>query len=309
MGDLGLEVHFDVDLAEADVCDQLQDWLGRVAPRFASRLRVLAYERDAAAIPVDAANPGSLHRAVLSRGLDRGPTFDALAAEAGPTPFARRFGNALVRGGAPKSFLTVTFDEYHPARPMGDRWQFSNSLTGRIGANAIDRVPADAWVRTLVEVFADHPALLWGAAYSQDEFRARNLHDEADGMWALGRDIRRSLPGLFWLNLFGKPYVELIGRDRLSTLPAGSSHQYENAVLVCVHHAPHEWSSPQARDDHEEVVRHVGARYFFDRTDPDATTIAPEFGLADRTDSARPLQAISWNGQDFSILPPAPDSS
>jgi hypothetical protein len=59
--------------------------------------------------------------------------------------------------------------------------------------------------------------VLWGAAWQDDEFRWSNLHDEADGMWALGRDMRRSLPGLFWLNAFGPPYVDMIGHDSLTS--------------------------------------------------------------------------------------------
>ncbi|MDH3464092.1 MAG: hypothetical protein OEM32_10760, partial [Acidimicrobiia bacterium] len=88
--------------------------------------------------------------------------------------------------------LSIKFDEYPPAHPIGDKWLWSNSIGGRIGAERIDRTPRQQWVRQLAAVMGGYPSFLWGAAFDSDEFRSRNSYEGPDGMWALGRDVRRS---------------------------------------------------------------------------------------------------------------------
>lgn len=60
MGAVHFEVHFDGDLVENHVCDLLQAWLRDHLPRFASGLRVLAYERDPDAVSVDVSRDSAL---------------------------------------------------------------------------------------------------------------------------------------------------------------------------------------------------------------------------------------------------------
>lgn len=101
--------------------------------------------------------------------------------------------------------------------------------------------------------------------------------------------------------------VQLTGRDRITALPAASSQERDDAVLVRVHESSDEWSSRQAPLDHEDALRHLGTRFFFGRVRPSATTTGPNLGLADRTSSAKTLQVITGNGEDFSVLASQPD--
>lgn len=162
----------------------------------------------------------------------------------------------------------------------------------------------------LTELGGD-PRVLWGAGFLASEFRAKNLHDGPDGVWALGRDVRVSLPGVFWVNVFGAPYLSLIGRDRIASAPALAMAAGENVLLV-VHDEPEEWERPYAVARHERVTAHVGAHYFFDRHAPGRRTGAPDFGL-------RPLprrqafQVLTSDGEHVTPLPlpsgPSPDYS
>ena len=188
VAELSFEFHFAQDLAESDLLDLLQLTLRNTSPEITNGLRVLEYERDRSPMSVDPSDPASLRRAVVDKGLRRGPTYQSLAAESPPV-YERRFGYALIRGEARSTFLKVDFDECIPARPSGDRWLFSNSIGGWIGARRLDGLRRSDWVRRLAGALCPHPAFLWGAGFVRDEFRFRNLHDEEDGMWALGRDI------------------------------------------------------------------------------------------------------------------------
>lgn len=304
MASLHLEVHYGTDLAAeprtiSDLCASLVD-LG-----FGSRVRVSEYERDRTAVDVDLRNPSAVHRVVVQKGCARGPTYEALASEAlasGSRPRRpRRFGDVMLRGPIRRTWLSVRFDEYVPARPMGASWLFSNSISLSTDATRISSTQAHDWLRQLLHRLASDPDVLWGGAWDVDEFRASNLHDENGGMWALGRDMRRSLPGLFWLNAFGPRYVDLIGLDTLSTAPATQT-RVGSTVVVELYPSPGDWTTASGRDAHDRVLGHLGRRFFYDRADPDRATSAPDFGLPELPPGRR-LRVLTTDGRTFTVLP------
>lgn len=250
---------------------------------------------------VDTSVPGALLQAVVSKGSQRGDTFMQLAANSPPN-FPRRFGDALIRGRASATFLSVRFDEYTPARPSGDRWLFSNSVSATTSGARVGRLRASDWIEQLVRVLGEHPSVLWGAAFEHGEFQLRNLHTEGGGMWAVGRDVRRSLPGLYWLNVFGPAYVKLIGSNTLRSAPAYAVTSLGDAVAVQLYEQPAGWSAPAGALEHASVLEHLGTQFFYDRTAPDRATVAPDFGLTALPERP-PLQVMTVDGEHFTPLP------
>jgi hypothetical protein len=297
---LTVELNFGVDLAACDALATLQAFLRAFVPGYCSDLRVLRYERDREAIAVDVSCDGQLREAVLVQGGYRGEAYNALAAQ-DPPPHQRRFGSVLIYGADRSAYLSVSYDEYLPARPAGEKWLFSNSIAAHIESAAVDHRPRREWALALVTEIGADPRVLWGAGFMNSEFRAKNLHDGPDGVRALGRDVRASLPGLFWANLFGTPYIDLIGRERLSTAPARTLSAGTN-VLVTVHDQPEEWALVSAGTRNELVVGHIGPQYFFDRRAPDKPTTAPDFGLR-RLHARWPFQVFTADGDHFTPLP------
>lgn len=296
---LQLEVHYGVDLASesrpiSTLCAAL------VESGFGSEARVLEYERDRTAVDVDLRDPVAVHRVVVQKGCTRGPVFQALGRESRPRD-PRRFGEVMLRGRTSRTWLGIRFDEYVPAMPMGDTWLFSNSLTFETEKPRIASTQSQEWIRELLHNLVADPDVLWGAAWDSDEFRASNLHDGEDGVWALGRDVRRSLPGLFWLNAFGPPYVDLIGGDTLSTVSA-SAARVRRSVVVELYPSPEDWATASGRDARERVLGLLGRRFFYDRRAPDQKTSAPDFGLPQLT-PGRPLQVLTTDGRTFTVLP------
>jgi hypothetical protein len=278
--DLCFELHFAADLAASDVLDRLQTALATTVPGFREAVRVLGYERDRSAISVDVQTAGALRTAIVAKGTERGTTYKALAAGS-PPAHGRRFGHTMVRATPRAAYLSVDFDEYVPCQPMGDKWLFSNSVGGTLGPQRVAGAAREDWVQTLVKGLGDDPRLLWGAAFVRSEFSSRNLHNDADGMWALGRDVRKSLPGVFWLNVFGSAYVDLIGAHRLRNAPAATTSVLGNNVLVAVYAKPEDWSADLAVSHQRQLVEYIGHRYFYDRRHPDRPTVAPDFGPAE----------------------------
>jgi hypothetical protein len=273
---------------------------------FGEAARVLAFERDRGAVEVDLRDPATVHRVVVEKGTARGPTFQALEAGS-PSPHPRRFGEAVLRGRHPRSWVGIRFDEHRTAMRMGEQWLFSNSVSFTTERPRLGSSESPDWIRDLLHRLAGGTELLWGAAWDDDEFRSSNLHDDKDGMWALGRDVRRSLPGLFWLNAFGSPYVELIGEDALMSAPVDIT-RLGSAVVLELYASPGDWVSPSGREAHNLVLTHLGRQYFYDRVAPERTTVAPDFGLPELSASTRTLHVLTTDDETFTVLPPIDDA-
>jgi hypothetical protein len=299
--DLCFEFHYGNDLVEGDVLRQLQAVLGRLAPKLSAVLEVHSYERDRDRRPVDPADPDSLRAAVLEKGVERGDTFDALTVGDGAGR-ARRFGGVLLRGRGPKGrgvHLSIDFDSQVPARWAGDCWLWSNSIAGFISSERVEGVDRQQWVSQLAAALAETTEMLWGAAYLQPEFTLSNLDTSGNGLSALGRDVRTSLPGIYWLNIFGAPYVALIGSQRLVQAPAHLVTRRGSHVIVQAYRDAADWSThDEAR---RALVAALGVEYFFDRNDQARRYRAPDFGLPELP-ATEPFEVFTNDGIHFTPL-------
>lgn len=113
--------------------------------------------------------------------------------------------------------------------------------------------------------------------HAVEEYDSKNMSREGGGVQAIGIDVSKYLPGIYWLNFFGKPYRVLIGQERLLTCPAQSVQQLDDGVLVSLSTDPTEWDSSEYRDRERRVIEHLGNQYFFDRNNREQSTVAPPF--------------------------------
>jgi hypothetical protein len=88
--------------------------------------------------------------------------------------------------------------------------------------------------------------------------------------------LEEALPGLYWLNYFGAPYLELIGKSRLLTASAEVMEVGEG-VLLALDRSPSSWQEEAYMRKKAEVMQHLGQVYFFDPAHPDGKTAAPVF--------------------------------
>ena len=162
-------------------------------------------------------------------------------------------------------FLSIEFDSMIPVRPIGRTWLWSNSIVGRLSAPRVEGTDRQAWVCQLAEELTTTTTMLWGAAYLHPEFASSNL-DTSRGMRAIGRDVRTALPGIYWLNIFGPPYIDLIGERRLLDVAAQTAMRNGDHVTIQPYRDAEDWET-------NEHARHqlkaaLGPAYFFDRSDP-----------------------------------------
>jgi hypothetical protein len=123
----------------------------------------------------------------------------------------------------------------------------------------------------------------WHAhASTSSEWAANNLaFNTPDGarVRAVGIDKTKYLPGLYWQNYFGGPYVDFIGRQRLLSAPACRVQEIGGGVLVKVFEDPYSWASPESSDLKRRVLAHLGEEFFFIKEAGPRTTRAPDFSF------------------------------
>ena len=300
--DLCFEFHYGHDLVTTGVLPVLQLVLAEVAPTMAAGLEVHAYERDPERRRIGLGDPEALRAAVVAKGTERGALYQDLAASHGAPRMDRRFGHALLQGHRPRAagfFLSVDFDTMAPARPSGNQWLWSNSIGGRISRPVVEGIARQEWLLRFTRRLAAQTDIVWGAGYHHAEFAATNL-DTSQGIRALGRDVRQFLPGIYWLNVFGRPYRDLIGTRRLLSAPAAAVDQTGSHVIVSAYPDAEDWAANQASRDALRAA--LGAEHFYDRDHPHSAHRAPDFGLAELPPRP-PLRVVTADGTNFTQMP------
>lgn len=132
----------------------------------------------------------------------------------------------------------------------------------------------------------------YGQLYCKADYREKNLVQGSVAANAVGNDVRKHLPGIYWANFFGPRYVDFFGEDRLLSAPAHKVEWLgEAGILLLVSESPFEYDDPQVKATEQAVVEHLGPEAFFFKSDPeDKTYRAPDL-------SDLPQFAPEANGQ------------
>jgi hypothetical protein len=251
---------------------------------------------------VDLSDPDGLRAAVVAKGTERGATFHALAQGQEDRLRELRFGQVILRGrgsGTKGVYLDVGFDRRVPARPSGTNWLWSNSIGGSISPARVEGSDRRDWVCRLIDELAAATTMVWVAAYLSPEFWRSNI-DTSRGVQAIGRDMRQSLPGVYWLNVFGRPYVDLIGERRLLDAPADMVDRRGEHVVIRAYRNAEDWAA-QHKTRHT-LAAALGAEHFFDRDDPARQHRAPDYGLPELPERP-PFRVLTSDGTHFTQLP------
>jgi hypothetical protein len=143
--------------------------------------------------------------------------------------------------------------------------------------NSVDHQPTSEWARQFFAAVPECLPIDYARSNTRQEFDAKNIISERNGIEAIGVNLTRHLPGLYWLNYLGPPYVDLIGIDRLLSAPAYEVKEVSGGVLLALAADADEWQSAEYQAREAAVIEHIGRQYFFSRWDPDRKTVAPEF--------------------------------
>lgn len=271
--DLNGELVFTRFLGDGDDLDVLQDLLVAAAPRWCSKLRVWKSAREQ--IPIDAGDRRALSGTVLGAAGERGATYHALVEQHG-RPLNERFsGSAELRGAGPELVVVVSVDE-QVVSPLGPKKDLGNTIALQVRRPKVEGKPGELWLREIMQAWCERLSPAWASAQHPAEYWAKVMSDEPP-VRAVGRDFGRFLPGVFWLNFFGRPYRELLGEDRLRSVPGWHVAEVDEGVLVVLSDDPQGWDTPGYAVVEEQVREHLGGELFFSKGDPERVGVVPDW--------------------------------
>jgi hypothetical protein len=160
--------------------------------------------------------------------------------------------------------------------PLGAKQQLGNRIALQVRRPKVGRSSGDTWLREAFEFLCATLSPAWGWAGHAREYWAKVMSDPPR-LEAVGRDFGRFLPGVFWINFFGRRYRELIGDDRLRSAPAERVTIIDDGVLIVIAGDPAAWDAPEYAISEQRVRGHLGTELFFSKADPERLTVAPDW--------------------------------
>lgn len=226
---------------------------------------------------------GSFAENVRQIAAEKGELYRQLTAQHGPGPHERRTGSIELRGGESSLVVVIGLDDCVFA-PSAGRYLWGNTITFQFCRRDCCETSASELSRGIAEECCREMNVLYAHGHLIEEWDAKNMSRDS-GMMAIGADVCRYLPGLYWLNYFGEPYCDLIGRECLLDAPAFESKPLGSGVLMLVEEDPESWNSDESH--YFDVLSHVGDQYFFLRDNLDRQTAAPSYGMKELPRIAR----------------------
>jgi hypothetical protein len=266
--DLGLV--FDEFLADTFVLDELQVLLTKHAPAWATGIRIWKERGDQR--PIDLNEPHSLRRAVIASASERGPTYETMVAKYGAGD-ERLQGYAELRSKTNGLIVVVHIDEKPLARFAG-RLLLGNSISFQIRHSRVEGRAARDWALSILRDACAVMSPVWASGSSSGEYMAKVMSNG----FAAGRDFSKFLPGLFWLNFYGAPYVAAMGIQALETVPAHYKVAIGDGFMIQLHPDPSAWATPEYRTAEERARRSIGPDFFFSKASPPGKSRVARFG-------------------------------
>jgi hypothetical protein len=110
----------------------------------------------------------------------------------------------------------------------------------------------------------------YGNVRSYPEYFSKNLVEGPIVANAVGINLRKHLPGIYWANFFGPRYVEFFGEGRLMSAPAHDVQRLgEAGILLLMSKSPFDYDKAEVKETEEAVVEHLGPEAFFFKSDPE----------------------------------------
>lgn len=211
-------------LLQADLLDALQTVLLRYAPNWCAHVYREGSSRSRSLSDcIHMSKSGSLFDLVMDAWNEQCVNHNSSVAQlkslwAAERPSSRALTLEL-RGATDSVLLIITVSD-RQFHVNWEDWTWSNGIALHLSGDRIEGLALGDWIRETVRALVTVVPTDYGSAQLLEELHTKNMSRRGGGYRAIGTDISAALPGLYWLNVFGAPYVDLIGRERLVTAPA-----------------------------------------------------------------------------------------
>jgi len=257
-------------------------WRGRTRVNLASDLYLTAIERLVENLSdflgprlmiddtyskdcLDVNDPGGLRRVVeteLARSTQNLGRLREMTAR--DLPYARRFGSVHFVSEDGTKNVHLSFDEYKLSPSVGE-WRFGNAFSIEAEVGDLCETELDDIAAGISQTMFENDLFDHGFCCLADEYDAKNIDRSVNGVSAVGLDASKYLPGFYWGNYFGRFLCELIGRDRLLTVPGCRSIPSTSGVILMNKLPPSLWRDAAYKNNQTIAIAHVGRHLFFEK--------------------------------------------
>jgi hypothetical protein len=275
---LDLHFYYDRFLATSDSITALHSLLISNAPTWMKRLHIWVDGKTPLFLHLT--DPSDFPRAIQREAARRGILYHELQEKFGsPKVRPRTFGIVELRGADESLILIVSIDEDKLFR-AGEAWRWGNYITVQVCQTQVEDTDAVAWSWDFFREMVRKSAPVYAHAEITEEYKSKNIAGDSAGIRAVGLDVSRGLPGIYWLNAFGPPYVEMMGRQKLLTSPAPVVDELRDCIFIGLSSLAGHWTTLEYKKAEAAVIEHLGKHYFFSKDDPDRPLLAPDFGIS-----------------------------
>jgi hypothetical protein len=183
----------------------------------------------------------------------------------------RKLGELFFKGREGLKEVHFSFDECGLVARAGQT-HFGNSLSlvwedRRRGTHL-----GEVCLAVMEQVF-DNSLFDYGFCCISEQYEEKNMDYSGGGARAVGLDVSKALPGLYWGNYFGEHLCQLIGYETLMELPGYSSHHVRSGIIVANELPPDEWRQDNFLANEKATIGRIGSRFFFEKGKDHATVL------------------------------------
>lgn len=164
--------------------------------------------------------------------------------------------------------------------PSAGRWLWGNSITFQLITDSTEGVLSSGVCEKLFLSACERFQPSYARICDQKEYEVKNMLDSPSIM-AVGVDISRYLPGLYWGNYFGVKYKQLLVGDKLLNCGAQRSFALGQGIAMFLSEKINTWSLPEYQNIEAKVLKCVGKEYFFGKSDRLMPSIGLDIGMPD----------------------------
>jgi hypothetical protein len=193
--------------------------------------------------------------------------------------------NAVIHASPPRYGMNMYVGSL---KPLGVSLFFSSSSKtipielNNIGIEIIlkqwkGKTSPEAWLQEFLMTLSEKLSVRYAFACARGEYEYLNIASDETGTRALGRQFQRYLPGLYWLNYYGRECSASFGNIELPKEHAADIQHFREGVIVRLAPKPDLWCTQSYETVRASVKERLGTVFFFDRQRPNATTTPIHF--------------------------------
>ncbi len=143
--------------------------------------------------------------------------------------------------------------------------------------NSVEGLATEEWAKRFFELLVTKLPVRYANARSDAEFQAKNIVTDGSAVHAVGTLLEKALPGVFWLNFLGAPYIRTLGEQHLMKTPACTVKHIDAGILIALASSPGEWQTANYKSYELQTIAHIGPKFIFSPMKPAEQTTAPDF--------------------------------